>query len=1354
MKKTLLLFISLMLCLCTMFSLMACGSNTDEDAPSSTEQPDNSVKDDHDDKDVLECEHIFGDWTKTEPTCTKQGVSERICTKCGEKENEFTHPLGHEISNGYCGVCSTSFNLIATWNVSATKNDNVTANLYEVSANNYLLDIVGTGDMVDYNGFYPSAEFPGEFTIDIPWFDYSHNINSFTFSEGITHLGDNILYRTKVNSIEFPTLDSIANHGCFLSNCYNIVEIGLPSDALERIYEESDEEVQYIAPDDLKYMIIKAFSMNGYYYNHDMMSDSLMNVYIEGQSKSNLWTSEDGYVFYEKGNECYLVNYVGPDTKITLPETCNGKRYMLDNFLFFSEQTVKDVVLPEGIYSLTSGAFLAVYLDSITIPKSLRVFEDLSTPDSVKNVYISDLDSFLSTVDESDDDFYNMFAYYDGEDFVSSDYYLNGEPITKIVIPEAVTVINRLPGANSVKEIIIHDNITEIGDNAFNGFSLLENISLPKNIKKIGENAFLGCENLKSITIPASVKEIGADAFNGCINLQSIKLSDGITEIKTGTFANCFSLKEIIFPSSLTKIGSNAFSGCASLEKMHIPEGITIIGNNAFEECFGLADVKLPVSLLELGANAFKGCDLLDTVEDDMFIVDGWLIKYDLKRTTDGSPREDGIIGLPTDIIGIATDAIKYQYKDLYELALTSVKKLSYNAIQTNARVVFSSYIEYISADNSYASIQITNIETWCNLKIAFYNAYNGEFYNPSNGYAFLGTKVYYNSEKLTKLTIPDGVSKINKYAFSGITSIKEITISASVKEIEDYAFWGLECDKFSILGSSITIGKNAFPSLNLSDRVESNGCVYKGFNDNPYYQLIGTIDESVTHLFVPAETESIAISSKNMKNITSIEFESYESLKKLSNQISKSSLDLYINGEKVEVLYIPEGTQEIDFRFDCFNLKEVHLPDSLTNITTSFKNCNVYISSIEKWLTINKSISSTFNLCVGGELVTELVVPGSIEIIPAYAFANISCLQSVIISEGVKGIKENAFENCHNLTDIAFPKSIEYIYISHVSASLGPYYTIENVYLSDLAAWCNVDVFSDYDNELFFGTNYYLNGKLITDLVIPEGVTCIKNDTFTGMKNLISITLPSTLEYISYRAFKNTGALELYNFSPITVMPASNNPLMIENVCYTKDESNISTTDDGFTVYCDDNYNYIIAYSGNKKDIILPEKINGREYRIFHNALIGDIESITISAGLFGGVKINSKNLKAIYISDLAHFCSINFITESDAVNLYLDGAPITELVIPENVTIINNTFCNVNCITDVVLHENVDYIQGFVGCEGITSVTLHKAESIRSFYECENIKDIYFYGTEEEWNEAINKLPFENATVHFITK
>ena len=112
----------------------------------------------------------------------------------------------------------------------------------------------------------------------------------------------------------------------------------------------------------------------------------------------------------------------------------------------------------------------------------------------------------------------------------------------------------------------LHDGITSIGENAFNGSGLRGELNLPKDLVVISVDAFASCDFSGVLKIPNDVAIIGSGAFSNNWRLM-------------GT---------VEFPKALLSIGDRAFINCSSIEGLVFEDGIETIGKGAFENCYGI----------------------------------------------------------------------------------------------------------------------------------------------------------------------------------------------------------------------------------------------------------------------------------------------------------------------------------------------------------------------------------------------------------------------------------------------------------------------------------------------------------------------------------------------------------------------------------------------------------------------------------------------------------------------------------------------------------------------------------------------------------------------------------------------
>lgn len=128
-----------------------------------------------------------------------------------------------------------------------------------------------------------------------------------------------------------------------------------------------------------------------------------------------------------------------------------------------------------------------------------------------------------------------------------------------------------------VKELIVEEGITNIGDNLCYGSINLINVSLPTSIKTIGKGAFRGCKKLAYIHIPYGVEEIGDKSFYGCVDLIQIELPISSKRLGKEAFANCTNLVSARLSQGMEEVGDKAFQGCGALAELSdFPSFITV----------------------------------------------------------------------------------------------------------------------------------------------------------------------------------------------------------------------------------------------------------------------------------------------------------------------------------------------------------------------------------------------------------------------------------------------------------------------------------------------------------------------------------------------------------------------------------------------------------------------------------------------------------------------------------------------------------------------------------------------------------------------------------------------------------
>lgn len=137
-------------------------------------------------------------------------------------------------------------------------------------------------------------------------------------------------------------------------------------------------------------------------------------------------------------------------------------------------------------------------------------------------------------------------------------------------------------------------------------------------------------------------------------------------------------------------------------------------------------------------------------------------------------------------------------------------------------------------------------------------------------------------------------------------------------------------------------------------------------------------------------------------------------------------------------------------------------------------------------------------------------------------AFYNCANVPSITIGNNVASIGEAAFYTCTSLMSLKIPSSVTAI----GKAAFDTCNNLTELYIDDLAAWCNITF---GDNISFPVANYdlYLNGELVTNLVIPDGVGTMQNYQFCKCKSIVSVMIPNSIAKLPWRSFSQCTNLE-----------------------------------------------------------------------------------------------------------------------------------------------------------------------------------------------------------------------------------
>lgn len=404
---------------------------------------------------------------------------------------------------------------------------------------------------------------------------------------------------------------------------------------------------------------------------------------------------------------------------------------------------------------------------------------------------------------------------------------------------------------NSIQTIVIGDQITQIGRNAF-PWTACSTIQFGKSVRSIGTEAFSGCRNLNGdLTLPDSVQIVGDSAFAGCTGLTgTLTLGNGLQTIGFNAFYDCPFSGDLVIPDSVTMIGIQAFycrpyclpetQGTLTLGKnlrtigafafcesrytgsLTIPDSVVEIGERAFYQCENLnGTLTLGKNLRTIGKEAFSGCAFTGSLtipEGIAEIADGTF-----SSLYQSSGMFTGKLTLPSTLKTIGASAFSYTDFSGELLIPDGVTSIGANAFKEcdgfGGLLSLPDSVKTVGEWAFYLCKGFTGLKFSASLtKIeerSFAHMYGlkTEVVIPE-GVTEIGEGAF-SCSHMPSVRFPSTLKKIGKQAFYltfGLTNYSTITFPNGLEVIEDEAFDSCYFKNAVVLPASIkSIGKKAF---------------------------------------------------------------------------------------------------------------------------------------------------------------------------------------------------------------------------------------------------------------------------------------------------------------------------------------------------------------------------------------------------------------------------------------------------------------------------------------------------------------------------------------------------------------
>ena len=326
-------------------------------------------------------------------------------------------------------------------------------------------------------------------------------------------------------------------------------------------------------------------------------------------------------------------------------------------------------------------------------------------------------------------------------------------------------------------------------------------------------------------------------------------------------------------------------------------------------------------------------------------------------------------------------------------------------------------------------------------------------------------------------------------------------------------------------------------------------------------------------------------------------------------------------------------------------------------NSTTNNSTENKKTESLGLEYTLNKDNNSYSVVSVGTCQDTDIVIPSKYEDKPitaiwANAFNGYTSLTSITIPENVISIGEDAFyDTAYYNNEENWENGVLYIgtHLIRAKTSINGTYTIKDgtkcIASSAFYECDNLTSITMPESVTTMGSGVFWKCKKLTNVVLSSNLTSIESWTFYQCDTLSNIIIPDSITLISSSAFESCKKLKTVEIG-----------------------NSVATIGDKAFREC----NSLIS-------IKIPNSVETIGSEAFWNCY--NLERIDIGSGLrsiVGEVFYNCIALKDVYITDIVAWCNISFRSSSCnplscTTNLYLNNELITQLVIPETVTMIN---------------------------------------------------------------------------------
>ena len=348
---------------------------------------------------------------------------------------------------------------------------------------------------------------------------------------------------------------------------------------------------------------------------------------------------------------------------------------------------------------------------------------------------------------------------------------------------------------DSVKNLILKDGITSIGQSAFEDFTQLSSVDIPYGVTRIGNMAFSHCSSLADISIPNTVTSIELAAFAKCNSLRSVTIPSYLSPIDEELFYCCTGLQEInVAPSSTGKTNLKSVDGvlfsldgkllvqypAGKVGSYTIPDGVTRLYGGAFFGSAHLSDVTIPDTVEGISDSAFSNCKNLREITFTGNAPEIGENSFDRVSATAYYPANSA--SWTSDVMQNYGGTITWKPDPSSVVSGSCGVNLTWEFDRATGLLMISGtggYMEDYSADHPapwrFWASEIKQLQF-------------------SQGLRHIGAHGFENCTSLAQITLPGDQSvSLGEAAFSGCTNLNQVTFTGGiVSPISQHIFEGV----------------------------------------------------------------------------------------------------------------------------------------------------------------------------------------------------------------------------------------------------------------------------------------------------------------------------------------------------------------------------------------------------------------------------------------------------------------------------------------------------------------------------------------------------------------------------------